>query len=216
MVKPSSTPYWLAWSASRAIFEGIYRGDIYGTENIPKEGPFILAGNHESFFDPPMFGGALPREIAYFARKSLFKPGFSERLLTSLNSIPVDRDSGSDVSAFKRVFTVLKNGKGILLFPEGTRSPNGKLQRARKGIGLIACRAQVPVIPARISGSFKAYNRKMLLPDLRPPINIMFGPALSPTNFDPGKKHEDRYLESSNRIMDAVARLSVPEIIGSI
>lgn len=215
-LQASSPTYWLAWSLSRSIVTGIYRGDIYGQANIPKTGPFILAGNHVSFFDPPAFGGCLPREIAYFARKSLFKPGWPSQLLKNLNSIPIDRDSDNDIAAFRQVFSTLKTGKGILLFPEGTRSLDGELQEAKKGVGLIACRAQVPIVPARIFGTFQAYSRQQKIPDVTPAINVAFGPALELSSFDPGKSHPQRYQKVADHIMEAIRALHIPDTIGAV
>ena len=128
---------------SRDAFAGITRGEIFGAENIPKEGPFILAGNHLSFIDPPAFGVNMAREAYYFARSSLFKNKFSTWLLKSLNTIPVNRESKSEVKAIRTILTLLKEGNGVLLFPEGTRSKNGELQEAKSGIGLFACKTKV-------------------------------------------------------------------------
>lgn len=215
-LRTNNITYFLAWTISRSVLETLYRTEFYGMEHIPKEGSFIIAGNHASFFDPPAFGCGVPRELAYFARKTLFKPGFPDRLLRQLNSIPVDRDGDGDVGAFKLVFKTLKENRGIVLFPEGTRSHDGKLQSAKKGVGLIACKTQVPVVPARIFGSFDAYGRTQKIPDIKPTINIVFGPALYPKDFDPGSVHPDRNQEAADRIMAGIAALSVPAEVGAI
>ena len=104
------------------LHEMFFRGEVIGQENIPVTGPFILAVNHASHLDPPVAGGHVPREIAAFARKTLWKPGIPAWWLTKVGCIPVDRDGGSDVAAMKRVMQVLKGGKPLILFPEGTRA----------------------------------------------------------------------------------------------
>lgn len=213
-LKTNNTTYWLAWTFSRGVLEAFYRTDVYGTYHIPKNDSFILAGNHASFFDPPAFGCSLPRELAYFARKTLFKPGFPDRLLRQLNSIPVDRDGDSDVGAFKQVFKTLKGERGITLFPEGTRTHDGKLQPAKKGVGLIACKTQVPVVPARIFGTFDAYGRRMKTPSLKPCIHIVFGAPLPPEEYDPGKDDPERYQVAADRIMSKIHQLQIPQDIG--
>lgn len=215
-LRTNNTAYWIAWTLSRGIVDTIYRTGIYGAENVPRTGSFILAGNHASFFDPPAFGCALPREIAYFARKTLFKPGWPDKLLRTLNSIPVDRDGDSDVAAFKQVFRTLKGDLGIMLFPEGTRSPDGKLQSAKKGVGLIACKSQVPVVPARIFGSFDAYSRSMKFPDIKPSMNIVIGPPLRPEQYDPGKQDADRYQRAAESIMREIHALAIPQEVGTV
>lgn len=214
--KTQKASYQLAWTVLRSTYEAFWRMDVYGKERIPKQGSFILAGNHMSFLDPPAFGSGLPRETAYFARKTLFKEGWRGNLLRTLNSIPVDRDGGSDASAFKQVFKTLKNDMGILLFPEGTRSADGKLKAAKKGVGLIACKTQVPVIPTRIFGSFDAYSRHDKLPNLKSPVSVIYGEPLLPEDYDPGKSDPERYQTAADRIMEKIAALEIPHDVGAI
>lgn len=200
--------YYCAWNSARWVLRDLLRGDIYGAEQVPRTGPFILASNHASFLDPPIVGAAVPREICYFARKTLFKGAFG-KLITDLNSIPVDRD-GSDVSAIKKVLAKLKQGEGIIMFPEGTRTSDGNLQPARSGVGMIACKTGVPVVPVRVYGTYEVYSRHMKLPDLRHPLTVVFGKPLTPEHYDPGKGNKERYLEASNRIMGAIEALKNP------
>ena len=87
---------------------------------------------------PFLAGSFISRDIHFFARKTLFKPGFADWILRRFNSIPVDRDGGKDVSALKRVLELLREGEGVLIFPEGTRSPDGTIQ-----IGRASCRERV-------------------------------------------------------------------------
>lgn len=178
-----------------------------GVEHIPASGPFLLACNHASFIDPPAFAVACPRELHFFARKTLWK-GVLAPLITSLNAIPIDRDGESDLQAFRKVFDVLNKGGALLVFPEGTRTRDGALQPAKKGIAMMACRAKVPVIPARIFGSYEVLNRSSKFPNLRQPMHVSFGPALLPEKFDPGKTAPDRYEQVSATLMAAIAKLS--------
>ena len=201
--------YQLVWSSAQSLFELFHQCEVYGIENIPQSDAFILASNHASFYDPPALGAHLPRELNYFARKTLFK-GPLKKIITDLNSIPIDRDGDSDIAAFKKVFTVLKTGGGLLLFPEGTRTEDGHLQSAKKGVGLIACRAQVPVVPARIFGSYSAWGRHRPIPDILCPMSLVIGPPLSTEQFDPGKKDAQRYQTAADTIMKSIAQLSIP------
>ncbi|MEY3608285.1 MAG: hypothetical protein RLZZ447_1073, partial [Verrucomicrobiota bacterium] len=134
--------YWL-----HVAYEMFFRGEVSGLEHVPARGGFLLAANHASFIDPPMIGCQLPRQIAYFARKTLWKGGFSSWWLDAVGTIPVDRDGGQDVSAIKRVLRALREERGLILFPEGTRTPDGQLQPAKAGVGFIAVKTQVPVVP---------------------------------------------------------------------
>ena len=193
----------------RVFFEMFFRGQASGMQNLPSSGGFLIAANHASFIDPPAIGSLVPRQIAYFARKTLWKPGFASWWLDSVGTIPVDRDGGQDVSAIKRVLRALKEERGLILFPEGTRTPDGNLQPAKPGVGFIAVKTQVPVIPVRIFGSFEAYGKD------RPPrfgtqVSVVFGRPLAPAECDDPKAGKDRAQVASDRIMAAIARLQLP------
>ena len=201
--------YWIVQTASRIFFRLGFGLKAYGLENIPKDGGFLLAANHASYFDPPAIGCPLPRQICYFARKTLFK-GFFAWLLPRLKTIPVDRDGDSDVSALKRVFKELKNGEGLILFPEGTRTEDGELQPAQRGVGMIACRSQVPVVPVRIYGSYEALSRTAKKPSWGKKITVVYDKPMLPEDYDPGKADKERYLTSAQRIMARITALENP------
>jgi 1-acyl-sn-glycerol-3-phosphate acyltransferase len=195
---------------SSIAFDIAFRGDVSGLEHIPPQGGFIVASNHASHLDPFIVGQCLSRQVCFFARKTLWKPGFPSWWLNAVGTIPVDRDGGSDVTAIKRVLQALKQEKVIILFPEGTRSPDGQLQTPKPGIGLFACRTQVPVVPVRVFGSFEAFGRSSM-PKLVSPVSVVFGPPLLPSAYDlvAGK---ERYQQASERIMAAIALLEQPPV----
>jgi len=190
-------------------YDIFFRGEVTGLENLPTEGSFLIAANHASFLDPPLIGSQVPRQIAYFARKTLWKPGIAAWWLDTVGTIPVDRDGGQDVSAIKRVLRALKEDKGLILFPEGTRSPDGGLQAPKAGVGLICCRAQVPVVPVRIFGSFEAYGKGRGL-RLGTPVSIVFGRPIPPSAYDEPGAGKERYQIASERIMERIAALQQP------
>jgi 1-acyl-sn-glycerol-3-phosphate acyltransferase len=111
----------------------------------------------------------------------------------------------------KRVLASLRDGKPLILFPEGTRTPDGRLQPARPGVGMIACRTQVPVVPVRIFGSYEAFGRHRKFPKLFTPVDVRFGRPLLPGEYDPGTRAENRYQEAADRILAAVAAIPAPE-----
>ncbi len=201
--------YLLIWSFSRWFFVTCFRFSVQGVHRVPREGGFILASNHASFFDPPALGCGFPRPVHYFARRTLFK-GFFTWLLPRLNTIPVDRDGASDVTALKTVFRTLKEGHGIIFFPEGTRSPDGLIHGAKKGIGMIACKAGVPVVPARVFGTYEAFSRHHRVPRFGHPVRVVYGSPLPASVFDPGRSDPDRYQKAADRILAAVAAISEP------
>jgi 1-acyl-sn-glycerol-3-phosphate acyltransferase len=196
-------------SLCRLAHQMFFRGDVKGLEYLPKTGGYIVAANHASLLDPPMVGQFLNRQAAFFARKTLWKPGVAAWWLDAVGTIPVDRDGGQDVGAIKRVLKALANDKVMILFPEGTRSPDGNLQKPKPGVGMIVCRTQVPVVPARIFNSANAFGKGG---GLQPgtPVSVVFGRPLSPAYYDPGAG-KDRYQEASERIMAAIAQLECPE-----
>jgi len=191
------------------VYGMFFRGEVIGLENLPQKGAFLIAANHASFLDPPFIGSQVPRQIAYFARKTLWKPGFASWWLDEVGTIPVDRDGGQDVSAIKRVLRALQNNKGLILFPEGTRTSNGALQEPKAGVGLIVCRSQVPVIPARIFGSFEAFGKGRGL-RLGTPVTVVFGRPIPPSAYDDPAAGKERYQVASTRIFQRIAALEAP------
>lgn len=196
--------------AARVAYDMFFRGDVVGLDNLPRHGGFLLAANHASFIDPPLIGCHVPRQIAYFARKTLWTGGIASWWLDTVGTIPVDRDGGQDVSAIKRVLKALKDERGLILFPEGTRTTDGQLQSAKPGVGFIACKTQVPVVPVRIFGSFEAFGKGAKLPRLGTPVTVVFGAPLAPAIYDDPAAGKQRAQVASERIMAEIARLQPP------
>ena len=191
------------------LCDACFRIAVSGVEHIPRRGGFIVAANHASLIDPPIVGAQLPRQTAAFARKTLWKGGAISWWLDTVGVIPVDRDGGSDVVAIRRVLQALKQEQGIILFPEGTRTPTGQLQPAKAGVGLMACRTGAPVVPARIFGSFEAFGRNGPL-RLGTSLTVVFGRPLFPVDYDNRSDGKERYQHASERIMSAIAALEIP------
>ncbi len=168
--------YRSGWCFFRVVFAGYFRWRVYHPERVPLCGPVILAANHASFIDPPLVGAGLRREINYLARESLFRFPVVGATLRAVNSVPVDRDGGG-AAGLKAILGRLLAGGGIILFPEGTRTRDGRLQPARSGIGLTVIRSGAPVVPVRVFGTFEAYGRHLKFP--RPhPIAVKYGQAM--------------------------------------
>jgi 1-acyl-sn-glycerol-3-phosphate acyltransferase len=153
----------------------------------------------------------LENQVSFFARKTLWKPGIAAWWLDAVGTIPVDRDGGTSLDAIKRVLRSLSHDRAVIVFPEGTRSLNGELQEPKAGVGFIACKAQVPVVPARIFGSFEAFGRTGRL-RLGSPVSVTYGSPLAPADFDHPDDGKERYAKTAGRIMDAIARIGPPPI----
>jgi 1-acyl-sn-glycerol-3-phosphate acyltransferase len=203
--------YFVGWSLFRLVYATYFRWRVCNPERVPRTGSVILASNHASFIDPPLVGSGLPRDINYLARESLFRyPGIGW-LLRSWQAVPVDRDGGG-ARGLKAILDRLLAGGAIILFPEGTRTRDGKLQAARSGIGLIVIKSNAPVIPVRVFGTYEAYGRTVKFP--RPfPVVVKYG---QPMNFAALRAEaktcsKDRlkqiYQEVANELMRAIAQL---------
>lgn len=179
---------------------------VYGRENFIEEGAAILASNHQSYLDPPCVGMACRNEIYYLARNTLYQRPLIGPLLKRLNTVPVDRDRG-DVSSIKTIIRLVRAGNRVIIFPEGTRSSDGKLQPARAGLGMIIAKTLAPVVPVRVFGSFEALPRGG---GLKPgPISVVVGKPIRFTKDDL-KGDRDAYQTLSNRVMEKIAGLELP------
>ena len=194
----------------RVYFRLYHRGRIYNVARLPARGAVILAANHVSFLDPPLLGMGFQRECCFLARDTLFRNPLAGWLLRSWNCLPMSRDRG-DLGAVRTMLRLLGEGKAVLMFPEGTRSPDGQLQEARAGIGMIVARSKAPVVPMRIFGTDRALPRGASWP--RPArLVIKFGEPFSyplPSNLDQihGEELKALYLAIGREIMRRIAAL---------
>ena len=203
--------YRCGWLFFRFVFSTYFHWRVIGAEHVPKTGGVILAANHASYLDPPVVGAGLDRDINYLARQSLFRFPLIGRLLKSWNSVPVDREGGG-ARGLKNILDRLLGGAGIILFPEGTRSYDGKLQPARSGIGLTVVKSDAPVVPVRVFGSHEAWGRNQKLP-LPKRITVKYG---EPMRFEKlraearecsKERLKEIYQEIADEIMAAIAAL---------
>ncbi|HYE01950.1 MAG TPA: lysophospholipid acyltransferase family protein [Phycisphaerales bacterium] len=158
-----------------------YRLRVTGLENVPKTGPLLVVANHQSHLDPPLIGVSFRHRNLYFmARGGLFRNRFFAWLIRNLNSIPVGEGAG-EAAAIRTAIGVLRSGRALLIFPEGTRSPDGGLQPFKRGTWLLISRAQCPVLPVAIEGAFDAWPRWQRLPSLfGHRVSIAMGRVIQP------------------------------------
>jgi 1-acyl-sn-glycerol-3-phosphate acyltransferase len=207
--------YFLGWLFFRTIYKFYFRWRAFNPERVPLQGPVILASNHASFIDPPLVGAGLHRKINYLARESLFRFPIVGWVLRSWSAVPVDRDGGGG-AGLKAILNRLLDGGGIILFPEGTRTRDGKLQPARSGIGLTVIKSDAVVVPVRVFGTFEAYGRHIRLP--RPHrIAVKYGEprrfvALRAEAKSCSKvRLKEIYQQVADEIMAAIAKLEPHE-----
>jgi 1-acyl-sn-glycerol-3-phosphate acyltransferase len=203
--------YRIGWHFFRALFRFYFHWRVLNPERVPAQGPVILASNHASILDPPLLGAGLNRPINYLARQSLFQIPVFGAILRSWKVVPVDRDGGTG-RGLKSILERLRQGGAIILFPEGTRTPDGQLQPARSGIGLAVIKSNAPVVPARVFGTFEAYGRHTHWPRPRP-VTVKYGQALSFADLRAEAKTCSRqrakeiYQLVADQIMAAISQL---------
>lgn len=174
---------------------------LEGLEAIPRKGPLIVACNHISFWDPPLVGSNIPRLLLFMAKQELFQNRLFGALISSYNSIPVQRGAQAR-SALRGAEEALMRGWAVLIFPEGTRSKIGRMLPPKPGVARLAAVARAPVLPAHISGSDQI--RRSMLRQVT--VRIRFGSMIMPPlGASGGIEHSREYAE---RIMAEIAALS--------
>ena len=151
--------FWFARWICRVFCIIFFRMRVSGRENIPDKGAFILASNHQSYLDPLFCGVPLNRQLSFLARDSLFTNWFFGRLIFSVGTIPV-KQGEADISAMRKIIAKLEEGKGVCLFPEGTRTSDGKITAFKPGLGLLCRRGGAAIVPAVIDGAFECWPRR--------------------------------------------------------
>ena len=175
---------WLAYDLVKFLCWAFFRIgfglEVRGRSHVPKRGPFILASNHVSFLDPPLVGVACPRRLRFMARADLYRQPLLAAFLRGVKAISIKRGE-ADLMAIRAGLSRLRAGEAIAIFPEGGRQLSGALGVAKRGVGFLAEAAQVPVIPAYVSGTFEA-----LPPHAtgfsRAKIRVAFGEAITYTD----------------------------------
>lgn len=186
------------------FFKIVYRNKIYGAENF-YPGAAILAANHASFYDPPLLSISTPYEVHFLARKTLFDPFLFGSLIRKLNAHPVS-GKAQDVAVFKTIVRLMKEGKKVIIFPEGKRTRDGSLQPIKPGIAMLISRTKAAVIPCYLHGTFSIWPSHKKLPKLFGKTACVFG---SPLHFvaDPEKDPKDQQEEFSKAVEDAILKL---------
>lgn len=198
--------YWFTHTLARLVGRLVFRHRTVHPELLPEAGGAIIVANHVSFLDPCMVGASFRKPIYYLARKSLFK-GFLGWLLPRIQVLPMDLGKG-DLASMKRILSLLKEGHRVLIFPEGTRSPDGTLQAAEAGIGFLIAKGGVPVVPVRLFGAHECWPRTSSWP--RPGrITVVAGPAVDFSELPEGLTGRERYQACADQVMRSLAAIKL-------
>ncbi len=168
-------------ACARGFFKLFYRHKVYGQEHFAPGGA-IIAANHASFFDPPIAAISSPQEVHFLARETLFKIPIFGSIIRALNSHPVRGDAG-DIAVFKTLTSLLKEGKKVILFPEGTRESSDALEEIKPGLSLLITRANAFVQPLYIHGTFQIWNRFRKFPKFSGRTASVFGSPIRYESF---------------------------------
>ncbi|MEN3190687.1 MAG: lysophospholipid acyltransferase family protein [Atribacterota bacterium] len=204
--------YYIARAICWLLLKIFWRMEVKGIDNIPEKGGLILASNHVSYLDPVVLGISVKRKVYFIAKKEVFNNIFSSFILRNLNAFPVNREN-IDIIAFKKAISILKEGGVLGIFPEGTRSSNGKLQELKSGVLKIAKKVGVPILPVGIIGTHKIYPQGKKLPVLfKYKIVVNYGVPQHFTNVDLKNKEsqKDAINLLSNKIKE-LSTISIPE-----
>jgi 1-acyl-sn-glycerol-3-phosphate acyltransferase len=199
--------YWFCYHLIKLVGRVFFRLRVVHRERMINHGPVILASNHESYLDPPLVGSVADRAIFFLARKTLLAGPFFGWLLPKLNVIPVDQEGG-DRSALKALIRILRAGEGTLVFPEGERTLDGRLGPVLPGLGFVIAKTLAPVVPMRIFGAREAWARGSGRIRFHP-ITVVVGEPIYFTAADLQPPGKDIYLRLSQRVMEAIAALSL-------
>ena len=183
----------------RAGLVGFCGARVFGARHVPADGPALLVCNHQSFLDPVLAAFGLRRECAFMARDSLFRNSAFRKLITRLNAFPVKRGE-ADIGAIKETLRRLKRGEVIVVFPEATRTHDGRVQPLHAGVILLARKARAPLVPTLILGAYEAWPRTSSFPRPRP-IIVAYGHAIPPEELN-GRDGEQCAELLRTRIVD--------------
>ncbi len=160
----------------------LYRMKGYGRENVPAHGPALLAANHQSYLDPVLVGAFTKRPLYYMARASLFNNRYFARLIRTFHAFPVKRGT-ADVGAIKESLRLLRAGCAIVVFPEGTRTTDGRIGVMQPGVVSLARRSGSSIIPVALEGAYEAWPRERKLPRWAP-IAVQYGRPILPADLE--------------------------------
>lgn len=202
MAERMNALYWLGWYLCRFLAFRFCDLKVEGAERLPPEGGVIIASTHTATLDPVILGCAFNRPLTFMAKEELFRfPPFAA-LIRTLGAFPVKRGE-PDRRALRKALTFLRQGRCLVIFPEGTRNPYRQLRPPELGVALLAAWAKVPVLPVAIFGSELLMPKGRFLPNPSP-IRVKVGELLW---FDGDGKRES--LEAfAWRVMEAISQLS--------
>ena len=195
----------------------VYRPRVEGRANVPKHGPVIFASNHLSFIDSVAIPVAAPRPVHFLAKSSYFEGSgiggwASKQFFTAIGAVPVQRGAGqAALDALDQQRALLDDGGAVALYPEGTRSLDGRLYKGRTGVAFLALQTGAPVVPVGLIGTDKVMPVGAKMPSLKHRVTVKFGEPLDLGHHGPSSSGRARRL-ATDEIMAAIHALSGQEL----
>ncbi len=200
--------YWVTWVIVRLTATLLFRLRVAGQHHIPKTGGVLIAANHASYLDIPILGCGMLRRASFMGRLDLFA-GPVGWLMRYLGWIPIRRER-VDRGGFEEAISRIKSGGAVIIYPEGSRTEDGRLQPGKPGVGMIVAATGCPVIPAYLAGTFDALPPGAKRIRLRP-MRVTYGEPMDFSallkELDGESKKKDVYQRISQEIMDRIAAL---------
>ncbi len=193
----------------RTYFRILFSFHYEGLENIPKDTTVILTPNHRTYYDPPFVGCTGPGKISFMAKEELFDKKLFAWLIRKLGAIPVARGKG-DFTVIDTAVDTLNNGRSFLVFPEGTRSKDGKIGRGHTGAALIAAKSGKPVVPVAV-----IYGKKL---KFRSKVLIKYGKPIYPQEYVESQEEPNprQLVKLKNRYMADLKELAEADTLALI
>jgi 1-acyl-sn-glycerol-3-phosphate acyltransferase len=192
----------------------LWRPKVSGRDNVPSRGPAILAGNHLAVIDSVILPSVLGRNVYFLAKNQYFtgtgiRGAVIRNLMYGLNQIPVDRSGGrKSLMALDSALPILRDGHVLGIYPEGTRSPDGRLYRGRPGVAKLALDAPAPIIPVGLIGTEKIQPIGTTIPRIGPTVEVRIGEPLDLTPWQGGEVDSRGLRELTRQLMAAIGELT--------
>lgn len=194
------------------LARAIYRPRVEGRENVPRTGPVIFASNHLSFIDSVAIPVASPRPVHFLAKSSYFEKWASRQFFTAIGAIAVERGAGqAALDALDQQRALLEDDRAVALYPEGTRSLDGRLYKGRTGVAFLALQTGAPVVPVGLIGTDKVMPVGAKVPTTKERITVRFGEPLDLSPHGPASSGRAR-RGATDEIMAAIHALSEQEL----
>lgn len=191
------------------LIRKIWIEEIEGLENIPKQGPVIIASNHQSYFDFLCFIAISPRKVHYLAAEKFYESRIWRPVMNLTGQIKVERTVHNKSEVYNKVYSALSQGRMIGIFPEGTRSSDGKIHKPFTGVARFALNVNVPVLPVGIIGTYNIMSRHDKRPKFRgAKAKIRIGKPMYFSEYTNIQPTDNDYKLVTDKIMDSIAGLA--------